>query len=78
MSVDFYVACETCKKCYHVAQDGFSGFTFYSGEPRCMKGLGPFLAKHLLCGKPVKFISEHCLEEYAEEDWPRTLTTEEP
>jgi hypothetical protein len=49
MSVDFYFACDACKAAIHVAQDGLSGFTFYSGEPECMKALGVFLRAHRLC-----------------------------
>lgn len=69
MSVDYYLACNKCRKCYHVAQDGMSGFTFYSGEPRCMKGLGPFLAEHVLCGAPV-VLAEHHLDDYDRVEWP--------
>ena len=71
MSTDYYMACEVCQECYHVAQDGMSGFSFYSGEPRCMKGIGQFLAKHVLCGKPVLLLSEHRAEDYKIVDWPR-------
>lgn len=50
MSVDYYMACQQCGKALHVAQDGLSGFTFYSGQPDTMKLLGEFLRDHRLCG----------------------------
>lgn len=69
MSVNYYVACKKCQKCYHVGQDGLSGFSFYSGEPRCMKGLWPFLSDHVLCGILI-ICSEYRVEEYEEVPWP--------
>jgi len=57
MSVDYYFACKKCNECTHVAQDGLSGFTFYSGEPDCMEKLGHFLRDHSLCGE-VHMVTE--------------------
>jgi hypothetical protein len=70
MSVDYYLACEKCMKCYHVAQDGFSGFGFYSKEPRCMKGIGPFLAEHVLHGI-VRLLPEYDTYSHEVVEWPR-------
>jgi hypothetical protein len=73
VSVCYYVACKKCLKCYHIAQDGLSGFTFYSGEPKCVSGLGPFLGEHILCGEPLVILSEHAVEDYDEVEWPREV-----
>lgn len=72
MSTDYYIACETCKECYHVGQDGWKFFTFYSGEPECMSGIGGFLEKHVLCGdgSGLKILSEYRVEDFKEVEWP--------
>ena len=71
MSVDYYMACEACKECYWVGQDGLSGFTFYSGEPRCMKGLPDFLEEHVLCGgEGPRLMPEQHVEDFKQIDWP--------
>lgn len=46
MSVEYDLVCEDCKETVWVAQDGLSGYTFYSGEPDTMRALGEFLYKH--------------------------------
>lgn len=73
MSVDYYMACDKCCESIHVAQDGMSGFTFYSGEPECMKALNHFLSVHTICGGRVSLVNEHEEEdgEYREVEWPR-------
>lgn len=65
MSVDFYIACKECKEALHIAQDGLSGFTFYSGQPDTMKLLAAFLDKHgTFCeAGSVQFLTEHAVEE---------------
>lgn len=74
MSTCYYMACEKCREYYWVAQDGMSGFHFYSREPRCMEGISAFLGKHVLCGKPPVLMSEHYLieqePEWKEIEWP--------
>ncbi len=71
MSCDIYIGCEKCKSCYHIAQTGFSGFTFYSGEPKCMKGLGPWLNDHYLCQPAPRLMTEWAVEdEFTKVEWP--------
>ncbi len=70
MSTDHYFACTTCGTCIHVAQDGLSGFTFYSGEPGCMAELGRWLEKHSLSPCAIAWMSEHEVEDFEEVDWP--------
>jgi len=80
MSTDYYLACKKCKKAYHVAQDGLSGFTFYSGEAGCMAGMNDFLGTHTICDGDVKLISEHMVdaEDYDEVRWPYRFTSAKP
>lgn len=68
MSVDYYFACGKCMQCIHVAQDGLSGFSFYSGEPNCMQELGKFIGEHALCSS-VLLLTEHQVEEMDEREW---------
>lgn len=60
MSVEYYMVCVECKKALHVAQDGLSGFTFYSGQPETMKLLSAFLDQHgTFCeAGSVQFLSD--------------------
>jgi hypothetical protein len=68
MSTDYYLACKTCRECIHIAQDGLSGFTFYSGEPDCMRKLGEFLGGHNIGSEhQITLISEHYLDDDAED-----------
>jgi hypothetical protein len=76
MSVDWYMGCEDCRECIHIAQDGLSGWTFYSGEPDCMRQLGKFLGEHSLCGG-VHMLSEQIVEEWTEREWRATHNTSE-
>lgn len=48
MSVDYYLVCHACQQKIHVAQDGLSGWTFYSGERDCMAKLSAWLEDHTL------------------------------
>ena len=69
MSVCYYLVCHDCKKSLWVAQDGLSGFSFYSGEPQTMKALRDFLADHaLLQDHKLQFIGENRMEEL-EDQW---------
>lgn len=68
MSVDYYFACGKCKQCVQIAQDGLSGFTFYSGEPNCMQELGKFLREHALCSN-ILFLTEYQVEDMDEREW---------
>ena len=81
MSVDYYLACTGCRESIHVAQDGMSGFSFYSGEPKCMKALNLFLSIHTVCntGGKIVWIDEHREEdgEYKQVDWHSSPTTRE-
>jgi hypothetical protein len=59
MSTDWYLCCHDCKKIIHIAQDGFSGFGYYSGEPDCQKKLFSFFADHVfLHGHKLEFVME--------------------
>lgn len=79
MSTCYYLACETCKECYWIGQDGLSGFTFYSGEPLCLEGLTPFMEKHVLCEPmSLKVLSEHRVEDFKEVEWPREQQLPQP
>jgi len=69
MSSDYYIACKECKESYWIGQDGLGGFLFYSGEPKCLEGLTPFLAKHVLCGTDPIVVPEHRVEDYKEVEW---------
>lgn len=69
MSTDYSLACLKCKKHYWVAQDGLSGFTFYSGEKQCMAGINKFLGEHVLHGKVV-LLPEYDVEDFEQVDWP--------
>jgi hypothetical protein len=71
MSVDYYFACGKHMECIHVAQDGFSGFTFYRGEPDCMVKLGEFLEAHTLCDS-ILYLPEHHVEDMKRCDWKAT------
>lgn len=70
MSTDYYMVCHECQHAIHVAQDGLSGFTFYSGEPRCMKALGDFMKAHSLHAKSIRFEPEQDVDEdFIEVPW---------
>ena len=73
MSTDYYMACTGCAECILVAQDGMSGFTFYSGEPECMKALNHFLSVHTVCnsGGKIAWLNEHRVydRDYKQVDW---------
>lgn len=77
MSVNWYMACHDCKTILHIAQDGASGFGFYSGEPECMKSLRRFLEDHTLDkrGHRFEFVMEQRREweEYSELEWDGTV-----
>jgi len=72
MSMEYYLACKYCKKCYLVGQDGWKFFTFYSGEPACMAGIGKFIEDHVLCDGNITLISEGLvmINDYEEIKWP--------
>lgn len=69
MSTDYYLLCPKCNKGLHVAQNGPSGFSFYSGEPDCMKAIKPFLAEHVLCGDYVRLVPEYYNYEFEDVEW---------
>lgn len=73
MSVDYYLACRTCKESIHIAQDGLSGFTFYRGEPDCMLKLALFLEDHTVGDHDVRYINEHkeIDGDYKQRGWSR-------
>lgn len=80
MSVDYYMACEKCRECIHVAHDGLSGWRFYSGEPDCMKQLGKFLGDHSLCvdqSNHLALLYEHAVEDFAHREWRAVHNTKE-
>lgn len=67
MSVNYYLACEKCQECYHIAHHGLSGFAFYYGELDCMKGALEFMGKHTLCeGNDLKILAEYRVEDFKE------------
>lgn len=71
MSTDFHIACEKCRECYWVGQLGMRMFSFYSGEPQCMKGIGPFIEKHVLCGGGgPRLLAEQFVDDFTEVEWP--------
>lgn len=69
MSVDYYLACNKCNECVHVAQDGLGGWTFYSGEPDCMAELGTWLGEQVLRGCRPVLLPEYEVEDMAERIW---------
>jgi hypothetical protein len=72
MSVDYYFACHKCRKIIHVAQDGFSGFHFYSKEPGCLEALGKMLEECSFHPDKVAFVREQGPEwdNYKMIEWP--------
>jgi hypothetical protein len=75
MSTDIYMACDKCKSAIWVGQTGMSGFTFYSGEPKCMKALGDWMRNHYLCGDNGQGYPHIDFEGYVDEDdgWTREM-----
>lgn len=71
MSTDYYLVCGQCDCSIHVAQDGYSGWTFYSGEPDCMRELSDFLQNHKGCAG-LDVMSEHKID-----DLPKPLNESE-
>jgi hypothetical protein len=75
MSVNFYLVCHQCRQKIHVAQDGFSGWSFYSGEPGCMRKLSDWFSDHAIDSEKSvhRFVlhSEHVVssEDYEELPW---------
>lgn len=67
MSVCYSMACHQCKTALWVAQDGLSGFTFYSGEPDTMRLFSTFLQDHM--GHPLELVSEHTLDDLIEQGY---------
>lgn len=63
MSTNYYLLCQKCTMGVHIAQDGLSGFTFYYGEPNCMRALKDFLSEHSICGGEVVLKNEHFIHE---------------
>lgn len=78
MSVEYYLACHKCQQVLHVAQTGMSGFTFYRGEPDCMKQLGVFIEDHE--GHPIQIVLEQGNEDetYAHIDWKTGIAAPHP
>jgi len=76
MSTSFYLACPKCRKSYLVGQDGWKFFTFYSGEPQCMAGIGKFLGDHILCdgGSYVMVLPESLVYDFEIVEWPSEET----
>lgn len=72
MSVDYYIACHECRKIIHVAQDGMSGFHFYSREPGCLAALGQMLEVCSFHPDKVAFVREQGPEwdDYSRIRWP--------
>lgn len=69
MSVDYYMGCAHCYEALHIAQDGLSGFTFYSGQLDTMKLLGHFFECHSTCPLVgVRLMTEHQVE-----GWPKVM-----
>jgi hypothetical protein len=71
MSTSYFMACEQCKERYLIGQDGWKFFTFYSGEPDCMKGIGDFIGRHVLCGGTLQVLPESRVEELVEIEWSK-------
>lgn len=68
VSTDIYMTCEVCKEAIWIAQEGLGGFTFYSGEPNCMKALSKFIMLHYL-HKNIAIKCEQDVEEHNEIEW---------
>jgi len=80
MSTDYYMVCDKCKVAIDVASWGLTGFSFYSGEPECMKALRAFLERHTLCGGALpRLWDEHHVDdaEYEAVEW-RTISSGVP
>lgn len=63
MSTDFYMVSDT--EAIHIAQVGLSGFTFYYGEPVCMREYKNFLQRNM--GKALRFLPEHEVHDLIED-----------
>ena len=79
MSLNYYLVCHECRQRIHVAQDGVSGWSFYSGEPTCMRRLGAWLADHAMERPAHRFVlhDENALSsgDYAELEWRTQIAT---
>ena len=72
MSTDFYIACHKCRKIIDVASVGASGFSFYYGEPECMKKLTSMLDECLVFHREqLAFVQEQGPEwdDYERVEW---------
>ncbi len=69
MSTDYYLVSES--EAIHVAQDGLSGFSFYSKEKDCMKKLTDFLERHK--NKGIQFLDEHATFDRIEDGHAREI-----
>jgi len=71
MSVEYYVACHECRKILHVATDRMGGFSFYSGEPNCMRALRDMLADCIFHIDKLAFVREQGPEwdDYKQIEW---------
>jgi hypothetical protein len=74
MSTDYYMVCTNCKEAIHIAQDGMSGFTFYSGEKNCMKEYKVFIKNHI--GHSLTVLSENKIDhdDYKEIEWENSVS----
>ena len=75
MSTNYYLGCDKCLVAYEIGQDGWRFFTFYSGEKRCMAGIGDFIGRHVLNGEcRLVVMSEHRINDdslvWSRVEWP--------
>lgn len=81
MSTHYYLACDNCRKALWIAQDGLSGFTFFSAEPECLSAMARFLAAHTVCGGDhLEVVSEGVVDvqDYDEIPWTPKHISEPP
>jgi hypothetical protein len=59
VSTEFFLVSED--EAIWVAQNGLGGFSFYSGEPACMRALSAFLERNQ--GKKLEFLPAHKVDD---------------
>lgn len=67
MSTELSLCCHQCRVKIWIAQEGLSGETFYSSEPRVMAALKTFLFAHR--DHPLVFADDQQYEAYDDLAW---------
>lgn len=69
MSTCYFFVCDNCREGIEIGSySSFYAFTFYSGEPNCMKMLNHFLEQHSSCRPHVRLTNEAEFFDLCDED----------